>query len=75
MSGLIMADTLDACAVAYKAVRDATVCNDGLTVEAQLGILDLVKHEILTDALNDVKRKVMNDKDYPWALGGVKHGD
>jgi len=52
---------VDHVANAYKTVRDATVCNESLSVSEKLGTLELIRAEILDDALNDLRRGAMNE--------------
>ena len=39
---------------AYKTVRDITVCNDKITTAEKIGILSLVKHELLEEGLREI---------------------
>ena len=38
-------------AAAYRVVRDATFCNEDISTADKIAVLELVKHEILTNAL------------------------
>lgn len=41
--------------IAFKKVRDATVCNENLSTAEKIGLLQLVMAEILRDALADAQ--------------------
>lgn len=51
----------DPIAETYKTVRDATICNDKLSVQEKLGVLELVKTELMEVALVDLRRAAMNE--------------
>ena len=51
----------DHLAMSYAIVRDCTVNNTALSISEKLGVLELVKSEILDDALNDLRRGAMNE--------------
>lgn len=40
---------------AYKQVRDATVCNTDISLSEKIGVLELVKAELMKDALEQMK--------------------
>ena len=50
----------DAVANAYKIVRDATTNQPGLSLSDKLGVLELVKHELLANSLHQLQASVMN---------------
>jgi len=60
MSGKTKAPKLVGQATTYQIVRDATVNDDSLSVSEKLGVLELVKQEILEQALHDLHRSAMN---------------
>lgn len=41
-------------AQAYKAVRDATLCNDEITNAEKIAVLELIKHEVLCDVQAEI---------------------
>lgn len=51
-------EPLDEQASAYKKVRDATVCDESLSNAEKLGVLDLVRHEILTSMHNELREEL-----------------
>ena len=45
-------DDLDPLGRAFKTVRDATVCNEGITLSEKIAVLEVVKHELTLNFYN-----------------------
>lgn len=56
-TGLAVSDSI---ADTYRQVRDLTINNSNLSVQEKLGILELVKTELMETALVDLRRSAMN---------------
>jgi len=51
---------MDELAKAFKQVRDATMCNDDLSMAEKLAVLELVRAEVSEQALSELRRAVMS---------------
>ncbi len=51
----------DSTAKAYKTVRDAITLDTKLSLSDKLGVLELVKHELLANSLHQLQASVMNE--------------